>query len=361
MPVSSNKSVRIDFVEDSDEDINDGNKTVIINDVEYAQVKKKRGRKTNKQREAEQREREESADRQQQRGGTRAAPPKKTYAAAAAPAAKSSRSRKPLSDHDMLVEALKRIEELEKEVKLLRQQTKEKSPQAKDAQSQRFERINEVTREQQEIKKRAKKVVLHGLKPADTGDRENDAGLNVAAVEKFIQALEEDDHLKISVEVKQVNVIWPRKEKNEFVSKPTFLVVLGSEEQRGALLDGARHHSLEDFKGTWAHEDRTPAQQAEHRECRRLCMEKNEPLKALNMLDKPFRYVGRSGRPVCIDVAESKKGRTVYRSPTTQELLSAKLNGAIANGHIDDNRRSQMPKANALASTTLAATANATA
>lgn len=224
-----------------------------------------------------------------------------------------SKSTKALID-----QLLSRVAALEEEIRQLKTQ---KAAPAQNTLVERTSLVNVVAKEQREREIKAKNVVVRGLKLADETNSNADQVATAATktVQQFVARVTADS--AIPVNVSKVHCLPQSKSvnlTNELPITYAAVVVLESDEQQRALLKVARRHNLQDeeFKGVFAHEDRTKAQQLQHRESLNEARAKNTELDRRGLLDKPFRYVVRAGGVRCIDVDQSsKQKRSIYRSP----------------------------------------------
>ena len=173
---------------------------------------------------------------------------------------------------------------------------------------QRHQLINIVAAETENRQNRASNVIVIGLPKSNTIDDKT----NIA---EFFNACG-----LLNIEINHVTRINSSK-KNETVSNHNIVTVsLLNEKDRANVLQRCNHHHVEKFKGIFAREDRTPAQQTKFNEQRAKLKKRNDELAAAGILDKPFRNVihRRTGEICCINVESSNEQRKyVFASAST--------------------------------------------
>ena len=241
------------------------------------------------------------------------------------------------------------VADLKNELKSLKGERQ--SPTAK----QSLRSINSAASDAKERERRSKNVIIRGIQPAngDSDNREHDE----AQVEAFLQAVCPDVTAK---KVQRLHVAKPKDgtDSSKRTPVPSLLVVLSDVDAQRQVLKAVRHHDCKDFKGVFAHEDRTEAQQLQYSECAKQAREKNEKLRVVGSLDQPFRYVVRGDRVRCIDSIESsQQKKSVY---VTELLVKQHLDGLkhINNGISRQSVSTRSTKSSVTATTS--ATAQAT-
>ena len=197
--------------------------------------------------------------------------------------------------------------------------------------NQNLRTVNSAVNDVRERERRLKNVVIRGIVDGDTRDHDEEQ------VRAFLQAvcpnLDTDAVQKVHRlrHAKQNN---PSTDSSKRTPVPSVLVMLNDTETQRKVLKAARHHNSNKFKGVFAHEDRTPAQQMQYAECAKLARNKNEKLNEQRALDQPFRYVVRGDRVRCIDTHQSReREQSVYvtEQQIKQHLDSLKrLNDGIS-------------------------------
>ncbi len=103
-------------------------------------------------------------------------------------------------------------------------------------------------------------------------------------------------------------------------------VVFESVEDQSRALKVARRHNNEEFKGAYAREDRTEAEQELFQNLNKEKIKKNTELNGYGLLDKPFRFVihrrTESVRPV--DSIKSATDKNRSSSPSQPSKVSSK-------------------------------------
>ena len=173
---------------------------------------------------------------------------------------------------------------------------------SKESSATRNAIVNLAASEQEDRRQRESNVIITGLKATESNTQEavlayfEEAGLG---------------HIK----VRHVKRLRPKANSK---TPDMFQVVLENQEQRNEALLQVKHRELPNFNGVFMREDRTPAQQAEFSKLNNERFRKNEELKQLELLDKPFRYIIHrwSGTVRCIDEPESSKFRKyIFKEP----------------------------------------------
>lgn len=243
------------------------------------------------------------------------------------------------------------IRELQAEVKRLQarvSQLEQKTTQKKSDQTNHtipptvsLRAINNAANDSLERERRSKNVIIRGLEYRE-GENEKTSD----KVEEFLSSV-----CQKSVKVKKAQRLHSKSlniGENQPSKVPSILVVLNNTEETKEVLKHARHHTDDQFKGVFAHEDRTKAQQLEYTESTKMAKKKNEQLKSVNLLDQPFRYVVRGDRVRCIDLQESKsQQKSIYVDEKDvkqkiEALNCTRLNDGIENGTINTHRGSKI-------------------
>lgn len=227
---------------------------------------------------------------------------------------------------NLIEQLFAKVADLEKEVELLKNQAAGPS---QSSQVQRSTLVNVMAKEQREREIRAKNVVIRGLSfPDETNLTDQAATAVTKTVQKFVARVTTDS--ATSVNVSKVHYLPQPRLQNQANNLPishSAIVVLENEEQQRTLLRVARHHNLEEYKGVFAHEDRTKAQQTQHRESVSEAKTKNDELAKRGLLNKPFRYVVRVDGVRCIDVDQSaEKKKSIYCSPPSNTTNGYDIN-----------------------------------
>jgi hypothetical protein len=178
---------------------------------------------------------------------------------------------------------------------------------------QRHQLLNAVAAETKDRQVRAANVIVVGLKPSEAMD-------DKTITEKFLQACGLGD-----VQVAHVRRLnSSRKSSTATSASPTksniIQVSLSNENDQEEVLKKCDRHQVEEYKGVYAREDRTPAQQTEFNDKRVLLKKRNDQLVQAGLLDKPFRNVihRRTGEICCINVVKSgEEQRYVFESPAS--------------------------------------------
>jgi hypothetical protein len=111
-----------------------------------------------------------------------------------------------------------------------------------------------VANDAKERERRSKNIIVRGIPPLEDGQQD------LKAVNEFLQAVCEE-----KVTVNKVQRLF--KSKSDSPSRePTasILVCLDNQHEQQTALKASRRHSNPDFKGVFAHEDRTRAQLLEY-------------------------------------------------------------------------------------------------
>ena len=243
------------------------------------------------------------------------------------------RGRKPKApDPDLLnliYELRKEVDDLKKQLAEL--QRSHSTPTPKHS----LQAVNKAASEANERKRRAKNLIVRGISPPESGSSEDDT----EQVKSFFAKVCPDVHVE---KVQRLNTSKSKKGSDRPPS-PAALVIFKDEEEQRVALKAARHHNSSDYKGVFAHEDRTEAQQLEYAEVAKEAKRLNEVLDKKKVLDQPFRYVVRGDRARCIDVSKSKQERkSVYVSDEAlaQHIKFTTAELARARGAVNDSRRS---------------------
>jgi hypothetical protein len=175
---------------------------------------------------------------------------------------------------------------------------------------QRNQLIQVVTADNRARKEKESNVIVIGLAPSTT---ENDK----ESISRFFEAA------GLSVNVNHVHRI--KSSKNNQVSNSNVLrVSLQTPSDKASVIQACTHHNVIEYRGVFAREDRTPAEQTKFNEDRAILKKKNDELSGMGLLDRPFRNVihRRTGGICCIDVLQSNaQKRYVYAS--AQAAISA--------------------------------------
>lgn len=189
--------------------------------------------------------------------------------------------------------------------------------------------VNEAASDAKERERRSKNVVVRGIQPSLDGNPEHDK----EQVVSFLHAVCPE------AKVKKVHRLHHATQKDDTSKRnqlSSILVVLEDAETQKRVLKVARHHSVEQFQGVFAHQDRTQAQQLQFAECSKLARDKNKQLEADGLLDQPFRFVVRGDRARCIDTIKSRENKSscyVSEQDIKKYLNDVKrVNYGLANG-----------------------------
>jgi hypothetical protein len=236
----------------------------------------------------------------------------------------------------------KEIAEMRKEIDELKKQLAQVlSKQTTASVTQTLRTVNVVASDAQERARRSKNVIIRGIHSAKNEDEDDST-----AVRAFLAAVCPDINVE-NAKLQRLQNSRPRENDESASSRnpvPSVLVVLNSVEEQQTVLKAARHHDNPEFKGVFAHEDRTRAQQLQYSECAKQAKDKNKRLESVELLNKPFRFVVRGDRVRCIDFIKSSVGKkSVYVDDRTvqldiQQRQQQKLDEAINNGHVNDRR-----------------------
>lgn len=263
-------------------------------------------------------------------------------AAAATAAAQRAQAPKRVANdemqklHKLLNEMKTEIDSLKNEIRAMK--AARQAPTAK----QSFKSVNEALNDAKERERRSANVIIRGILPAEDYSQDHDE----VQVEAFLDAVAQGIKAKKVQRLRHAKV----NDKGKRNPVPSILVMLESAEDQKEVLKMARHHSEVDFKGVFAHEDRTKAQQQEFAECAKNAKDKNEKLNESGLLDQPFRYVIRGNTVRCIDSIQSRKHKkSVYVTEQQQKEYVdnlKRLEQNVIRGSISGTRNSQ-PNANA--------------
>ena len=247
--------------------------------------------------------------------------------------------------HKIILELQAKVEQLQARVSQLEQKNTQKSDQTNHTIPPKvsLSAINNAANDSLERERRSKNVIIRGLEY--TGNENENTS---EKVEEFLSAV-----CHKGMKVKKAQRLHSRSlniVENIPSKVPSILVVLNDADEAKEGLKNARHHTDDQFKGVFAHDDRTKAQQYEYSEIAKLTKKKNEQLKSVNLLDQPFRYVVRSDRVRCIDVQQSKdQKKSIYiddkdvKQKIEEHLNCTRLNNGIENGAINPHRGSTIP------------------
>lgn len=161
------------------------------------------------------------------------------------------------------------------------------------------------------IEKKARNLIVVGLpnsKKQAIVDRKVD-DLNMA--KDLIHALNRHSAIKSTYRIKSKET---GSDGNVCESDPLVLE-LESETARNEILFAAKDLStIDEYKKVYIRPDRTPDQQAEFSKLNKSRKDANDDLETHGNLDKPFRFVIRSGKVLCINVKTTKlvNGRRVH-------------------------------------------------
>ena len=249
----------------------------------------------------------------------------------------------------------KMIDDLRSEVDALRREVESlKRSHFAPTPKQSLRATNEAASESEERARRAKNVIIRGIRPSTTVS-------DVDQVNSFLEAVGAGVH---ATKVQRIRTTTRREasvmaQGNNNSPLPAVLVVLESSEKQQQVLQYARHHQASGFSHVFAHEDRTKAQQLQFSECAKEAKANNAKL-SQSGLNPPFRYVVRGDRVRCLDFVKScDEKRSIY---VTEKDIKTWLNlqKAINSGTVSDTRASIRQSTVTAANTTIAATTVAT-
>ena len=115
--------------------------------------------------------------------------------------------------------------------------------------------IKLVANDNKERERRAYNVVVYGI-PSN----ESDPGHDATTVKKFLSST--CDEVIVVKKVQRLHHAKPKEHNSMSQCKQTtsaVLVALSSPEEQQKVLRAVRHHTLSEFEGVFAHEDRTQA------------------------------------------------------------------------------------------------------
>jgi hypothetical protein len=216
-----------------------------------------------------------------------------------------------------------RIEHLEKQVKFLENSKgnlpgpsfasilsgKSNMPEAAKQHQQLLKLVTSVNKSQ---KVKESNVIVIGLTNLNKIDER-------ANVENFFIATGTDE----------VHVVHAQRlinKKDPSSASQIVKVTLGSPLDKEAVLESCRHHTAVNYENVFVREDRTQAEQLKFNEDRVKMKERNNELMIHNLLDNPFRNVihRRTGKIVCIDVAESSDQKKYVFKSAAEAIAAAK-------------------------------------
>ena len=221
---------------------------------------------------------------------------------------------------------------------IIRDLTADKAkPPPKPTVNQQLEAVNQANNDAHERERRSKNAMLHGIEP--TQSPEDDA----KAVKEFLAAVKLEPAFKSC----------QRQHKADGTASLSIRIVFDNRENAQRAIKAARSHNLAEYKGVFAHEDRTKAQQKEFIDLRKTAKRKNDALDNEGLLDNPFRYVVRGAGISCIDAVKSRTSepkRSIYvkedhivaeREKRKQRVLDQAV---LPNGFVSINRGDRTSK-----------------
>ncbi len=200
---------------------------------------------------------------------------------------------------------------------------------SKEQKQERSVLLNAAAKEGRDRKEKEFCVIVAGIPESKATEKETINRDDEANTQSFFNAVGGTD-----LKIKRVRRFRPSKTPSTDSAArpqppPLIQVVFESVEDQSRALKVARRHNNEEFKGAYAREDRTDAEQELFQNLNKEKNKKNTELNDHGLLDKPFRFVihrrTESIRPVdSIKSAAEQKSIFVSESFVKRELQSAK-------------------------------------